>query len=228
MTGHLCSACGDEASKAGAIGPTARERALLAHLGVHLSPLQETILNGVTAWALTGSPPSRSRWAHVALDEQNPDRPRDRLTHHHQEDTMSTTAPTPQPAPKYGQGGAPDLSHVLAPGREVGQGRTPRRQHPAEAAEHSAAVATVGGPRRGNGPPLIDESEFSAVVICPRCGPREVALTASGAHAVFAAHEREDHAETVAMRRARRAPKPDTPSKPVRSNLPLPTPLGIG
>jgi len=73
VSGYLCGACADEAAKAGAIGPTARERSLLAHLGVGINPLNPAHLDGVSAWYLTGRPPSRTRWAHVALDDETRD-----------------------------------------------------------------------------------------------------------------------------------------------------------
>ncbi|MFF2452133.1 hypothetical protein [Isoptericola sp. NPDC058082] len=68
VSGYLCTGCGTAVQDVGSVGPTALSRALLAHLGVAHNPLNPIQVDGVEMWFATGRPPTRTRWAHVALD----------------------------------------------------------------------------------------------------------------------------------------------------------------
>jgi hypothetical protein len=69
VDGYLCPACVRAVVAVGSIGPTAMERALLAHLGVGQRSLSATELVGLVAWcAVTPRPsePNARPWEHVA------------------------------------------------------------------------------------------------------------------------------------------------------------------
>lgn len=68
LTGYLCPACERSVVAVGSIGPTAMERALLAHLGVGRRSPAAVNLAGLAAWCTLTPPPSEPNptpWAHI-------------------------------------------------------------------------------------------------------------------------------------------------------------------
>lgn len=67
LAGHLCPACADATDAVGAVGPTAMERAVRAHLGLGLG-LDAAPLDGLKGWvALGGREPNPEPWDHCDL-----------------------------------------------------------------------------------------------------------------------------------------------------------------
>jgi hypothetical protein len=66
VRGYLCPPCADAVAEEGAIGPTAMERALLAHLGVPSGRLSAYDLVGLEGWAARPRSVNEKPWAHLA------------------------------------------------------------------------------------------------------------------------------------------------------------------
>ncbi len=69
LRGYLCPACSDAVDAVGAVGPTAMERAVVAHLGLSAKGPVPPVLDGLVGWAgLPGDPPPNAQpWDHCDL-----------------------------------------------------------------------------------------------------------------------------------------------------------------